>query len=541
MMIAPRNALLCTCLMLLPVLPHLRIVGQGPPATSVPYSPPVAPASGLAEGLTRRMKLPAGFAASVFAAEPMVANPVAFWMTSEGVCYVAETFRQDPRGIPDNRTRPSWIADDLASRTVEDRAALYRRHHPGSAWEWTRDHERIRRLVDLDADGRADRATVFADGFNGLLDGTGAGVLARGPDVFYACIPHLWRLRDKDGDGYAEERTALHRGYGVRVAFRGHDLHGLVLGPDGRLYFSIGDRGYHITTPDGRTLADSNSGAVFRCELDGTGLEVFATGLRNPQDLAFDDLGNLFTGDNNADAGDAARIVYVVRDGDSGWRGSFQYLEECGPWRRERWCEPAHPGQAAFLVPPVATLGNGLAGLASYPGTGLPDRYRGSFLLCDFVGARRKSGLRASASSPMAAASRWVTRTGSRRTASPPTCTSVPTVRSTSLTSATAGQGTAPAASSASATSRPRAGPRSGRSRSCWREGFDARAGEELEVLLGHADRRVRDEARLALVGRGHEGLTHLEEAAREAPALAARLQGLWASAPRPPGGAPAR
>jgi quinoprotein glucose dehydrogenase len=52
-------------------------------------------------------------------------------------------------------------------------------------------------------------------------------------------------------------------------------------------------------------------GAVLRCERDGSHLEVFASGLRNPQELAFDDFGNLFTGDNNSDA-DSARWVYVV-------------------------------------------------------------------------------------------------------------------------------------------------------------------------------------------------------------------------------------
>lgn len=49
---------------------------------------------------------------------------------------------------------------------------------------------------------------------------------------------------------------SLHYGYGVRCAFRGHDSHGLIVGPDGRIHFSIGDRGFHITTSDGRTLAN---------------------------------------------------------------------------------------------------------------------------------------------------------------------------------------------------------------------------------------------------------------------------------------------
>ncbi len=157
------------------------------------------------------------------------------------------------------------------------------------------EHERVRRVVDRDGDGRADSSTVFADGFNDPAVGLGAGVLARKGDVYYTCIPGLWKLRDTKGDGRASERKLLHDGYGVHVGFLGHDLHGLKFGPDGRLYFSIGDRGFNVTTFDGKTLAVPDTGSVLRCNPDGTGLEVFASGLRNPQELAFDQYGNLLT------------------------------------------------------------------------------------------------------------------------------------------------------------------------------------------------------------------------------------------------------
>ena len=36
-----------------------------------------------------------------------------------------------------------------------------------------------------------------------------------------------------------------------------------------------------------------HTGSILRCELDGSRLEVFATGLRNPQDLVFNALGEV--------------------------------------------------------------------------------------------------------------------------------------------------------------------------------------------------------------------------------------------------------
>ena len=219
-------------------------------------------------------------------------------------------------------------------------------------------------MVDRDGDGRADASTVFADGFNQPAAGIGAGVLARKGDVYYTCIPGLWKLHDTRGEGHADERKLLHDGYGVHVGFLGHDLHGLRFGPDGKLYFSIGDRGFNVTTFDGATSPcriTPGLGAAC-CNPDGTELEVFATGLRNPQELAFDQYGNLFTGDNNSDSGDRARWVYLVEGGDSGWRIGYQFLEAPytrGPWNEERLWYPSFDGQAAYIVPPIANLADG--------------------------------------------------------------------------------------------------------------------------------------------------------------------------------------
>jgi quinoprotein glucose dehydrogenase len=371
---------------------------------AAPYSPAIALASN--EGLLaiKRMQLSEGLNVDLVAAEPMLANPVSFCIDERGRFYVAETFRVDA-GVTDTRHHMYWLDDDLACRTVEDRVAMYRKHLGKKAEDYGKEHDRVRFIEDRDGDGKADRSTVFADGFNGIADGIGAGVLARGRQVWYTCIPHLWLLADRDGDGKADRRQSLHSGYGVHVAFYGHDLHGLRFGPDGKLYFSIGDRGFNVKTEQ-RMLAYPDTGAVLRCNPDGSDLEVFATGLRNPQELAFDQFGNLFTCDNNSDSGDKARVVHVVEGGDSGWRTGYQYIEwpvSRGPWNAERLWEPLAQNQPAWIVPPIANLADGPSGLAYYPGVGLPDRYREHFFLADFRGTSAQSGILSFALKPKGA------------------------------------------------------------------------------------------------------------------------------------------
>lgn len=369
--------------------------------SSQPKPPMVASRSEEPARASAGFGMPADMTVRLFAAEPDVANPVAFSVDESGRVFVCETFRQN-RGVTDNRGHDAaWVDADLASQSVEDRLAFHHRLLGDKAREMQAHDDRVRLLVDVNHDGVADSATVFADGFNGIVEGTAAGILARRGDVWLTCIPSLYKLRDLDGDGRAStsaERAVLSTGYGARVAFRGHDLHGLMLGPDGRLYFTIGDRGYKIEFKDAagvsRTAHDPASGAVFRCEPDGSGFEVFATGLRNPQEIAFDDLGNLFTVDNNSDAGDKARLTHLMPGSDSGWNMAFQYLGDRGPWHREKLWHLAHATQPKGLVPPLAHVGAGPSGFAAYPGTGLPAHFDGRFLLADFRGGPAGSSVR---------------------------------------------------------------------------------------------------------------------------------------------------
>ena len=358
--------------------------------TQKPQEPEIAGASSEAELALQTFMYPEGLQATLFAAEPKIANPVAIQMDYQGNMFVCESFRQE-NGVEDNRKHPEWLNDDLAAQSVGDRLAYMKKHLGEDLKKYSQHDDRIRLLQDLDGDGRADFSKIFAQHFNDPEMGTGAGVLSYRNKVYFTCIPDLYLLEDRDGDNVAEVRESLHTGFGVRFAFRGHDMHGLIVGPDRRLYFSVGDRGYNVS-PE---IHDPASGAVFRCELDGSNLEVIATGLRNPQELAFDDYGNLFTGDNNSDSGDKARWVYVVPGSDSGWRMYYQYLTDRGPFNREGiWHLYDPKSTPAYIVPPIDHIGDGPSGICFYPGTGLNDHFKDRFFFCDFRGSAAISGVR---------------------------------------------------------------------------------------------------------------------------------------------------
>ena len=243
-------------------------------------APEVAAASNEGELAIKKFRIPPGFKVDLWAAEPLLANPVAIATDEKGRWYVAETFRLHA-GVTDIRGHMDWLDEELASQTVAERDAYMTKHEGKHIADYYKSSDRVSLLTDTDGDGKADKATVFAEGFNHLHDGIGAGVLARGGNVWYTCIPDLYLLRDTKGTGTADVRKSLQTGYGIRTGFLGHDLHGLRIGPDGKLYFSVGDRGFNVNN-GGRVLKETEVGAVLRCNLDGSDLEIFARGLRNP-------------------------------------------------------------------------------------------------------------------------------------------------------------------------------------------------------------------------------------------------------------------
>ena len=493
-------------------------------------APYVAPASDEAKLAIKRITPARGLKVDLWAAEPMLANPVAFCFDEKGRVYVCETFRLGA-GVDDIRGIMDWLDEDLASRSVDDRVSEMKRHLGERFGQYTDQSERIRLLEDRSGQGKADHATVFAQDFNTPLDGIGAGVLARNGKVWYTDIPNLWLLSDTNGDGVADFRKSLHYGFGVRIGFSGHDLHGLVFGPDGKIYFSIGDRGSNVKVADGRMVGEPDSGCVFRCNPDGSELEVFAYGLRNPQGLVFDQYGNLFTGDNNSDSGDQARWVYIVEGSDNGWRVGYQFMENPysrGPFNAERLWYPPFEGQPAYIVPPVANISTGPSGVAYFPGTGLPTAFKDHFFLVDFRGVVGNSGVLSFALKPKGAGfelvdrshfcwgvlatdvkfgvdggvyvSDWVegwspTGKGRLYRVHDPQVDSDPSVLETKRLLA---------------------------------EGMEKRSLNELARLLADSDIRVRQEAQFALADRGLEAVATLKSVARKNANSLARLHGIW-------------
>jgi quinoprotein glucose dehydrogenase len=498
-----------------------------------PYTPNVRPASDEGVKAMKAFRLPPGVTGRLWAAEPLLANPVAFAFDEQGRCYVAETYRLH-RGVTDNRNNMYWLDDDIASRTVEDRVAMYKKHAKNNfAKMYETDHDRVKLVEDTTGKGVADRATVFADGFKNAADGLGSGVLARKGNVYFTNIPDLWLLKDTKGAGKADVKKSLATGFGIHVAFIGHDMHGLRMGPDGKLYFSIGDRGLNVKTKEGRHLYNPDSGAVLRCDPDGSNLELVHIGLRNPQELAFDALGNLFTVDNNSDSGDRARLVQIVEGGDSGWRVGYQYgssLSNRGPFNAEKIWHLQHAEQPAYIVPPLAHITSGPSGFCfNYGATALPERYKDHFFICDFHGSPGGSGIYSFAVKPKGASFEPVDGHNAFGGILATDCDFGPDggfyvsdwVNGWGLT----GKGRIYRFADAEADKNSVLAE----TKKLVAEGFDKRSIEELTKLLDHADLRVRQEAQFALADKGKDAAAALEGIAKNSKNRLPRLHALWA------------
>ena len=221
-----------------------------------------------------------------------VPDPVAISFDSQGRAYVTQTQRRKANDL-DIRANLDWVVNDVSFQSVEQKRDFYhQRLAPGKNnskrvadlnGDGSSDYkdlmfisELIHVLEDTDGDGTADSTKLFADGFNTEVTGTAAGVLHHQGHVYATIAPDVWKLTDIDGDGTADARQIIATGFGLHIAYAGHDMHGLTVGPDGKIYWSIGDKGINATSAEGKQFLYPNQGGVMRCNPDGSDFEVFA-------------------------------------------------------------------------------------------------------------------------------------------------------------------------------------------------------------------------------------------------------------------------
>ena len=249
--------------------------------------------------ILKEVKVPPGFAATVFATPPDIRYPTCLAAAPTGEVFV---------GVDENGS-----LDAKANRG------------------------RVVRCVDKDGDGTADQFNVFAamDSPRGLAWDAGT--------LYVLHPPSLSAFHDTDGDGVADRTETLVSGIGFDLKQRGadHTTNGIRLAIDGFLYVAVGDYGFvQAQGKDGEPL-QLLGGGVVRVRTDGTGLEIISRGQRNIYDVAIDPRMNLFTRDNTNDGdGWDVRLSHVIPTGHYGYPSLFKRF-------------------SAEIIPPLADYGGG--------------------------------------------------------------------------------------------------------------------------------------------------------------------------------------
>ena len=384
----------------------------------------------LADSITATVtpRLADGLTFNLWGVDSLVADPIALDMDDQGRVYYTRASRSEHSEF-DIRGHQDWEIPSIQLQTVEDRRAFLRSalspetsdQHPWLAdlnedgsHDWRDlavEKEHVYRVEDTNGDGVADRTQLVVHDFNEEVTDVAGGVLIAGEDLFVGAAPDLWRTQDENGDGLADKVTSISHGYGVHIGFAAHGMSGLEMGPDGRIYWGIGDIGFNGQGPDGTEWKYPNRGVLVRSNPDGSDFEVFAMGLRNTHEFAFDEYGNLIGQDNDGDhPGESERLVYLVDGSDTGWRINWQFGKYKDPdnndykvWMDEKMYLPRWDGQAAYITPAIENFVNGPTGLVYNPGTALSPAWKNKFFVASFVGNPARSGIHSFALKPKGA------------------------------------------------------------------------------------------------------------------------------------------
>ncbi len=355
---------------------------------------------------------------NLWGVDSLVVSPIAIDIDDLGNLYYTTTNRQKNSEF-DIRGHQDWEIPSIQLQTIEDkRAFLHKTLSPENSKnnEWLKDvngdsshdwrdmtveKDNVYQLVDRNGDGVADQSQLVVDDFHDEVTDVAGGLLKNENDLFVAIGPDLWRLKDKNGDGIQDEKVSISHGYGIHIGFGGHGMSGVEMGPDGRIYWQIGDIGFNGIDQTGKKWEYPNSGVIARSNPDGSDFEIFASGNRNTHEFVFDEYANLISEDNDGDhPGESERLVYVVNGADIGWRSNWQYGKYRDPdnntykvWMDEKMYIPRFEGQPAYITPCIKNFVNGPTGMVYNPGTALSPKYKNTFFIAEFVGNPAKSGV----------------------------------------------------------------------------------------------------------------------------------------------------
>lgn len=500
-------------------------------------------------------QLAEGFRLELWATDSLAQDPIALDIDDFGSIYLTSTNRQKNSEF-DIRGHRDWMTASIALESVEDRRSFLRKTfateksdentwlkdlNQDSVHDWrdlTVEKEEIWKLEDTNGNGMADVSTRVLHDFHEEVTDVAGALLVRRNDIFLGVGPDMWRLKDKNKDGVFEDKTSISHGYGVHIGFGGHGMSGATEGPDGKIYWGIGDIGANITTKNGEVFKYPNQGVIVRSNPDGSNFEVFAAGLRNTHEFVFDNYGNLISADNDGDhRGESERLVHIVEGHDAGWRANWQYGKYTDPknngysvWMDEVLYKPRWEGQAAYIIPPLTNYHNGPTGMTFNPGTALSSKWKDHFFLVEFVGNPSRSHIWAFTLKPKGA--------------------SFQLANETDIVSGVLPTGM-------------RFGPDGALYFSDWINGWDTKdygrvwkldvyksqndlAEERLETqgllkinysdqsesellrLLGHGDRRIRQKSQFELATRGKRGFDVFEKAIQQTGNQLMRIHAIW-------------
>ncbi len=357
------------------------------------------------------IQLADGLKIDLWASDSLSPDPVSLEIDRLGRAYITRAVRQKNSEF-DIRGHRDWMTPSIGLQSVEDRRAFLRKTfapEKSAQNEWLKDlngdgshdwkdltveKDELWRVEDKDGDGIAETSTKVFVGPSEEVTDVAGGVLVREKDAFWCSGPDMWRLEDKNNDGVYETKQSISHGYAVHIGFSGHGMSGAIQGPDGKIYWQIGDIGANITDKAGQKHEYPNEGVMVRSNPDGSDFEVVAHGIRNDHEFVFDAYGNIISSDNDGDhPGESERLVHIVDGGDSGWRSNWQYGKYTDPrnnnynvWMKERLFTARWEGQAAYILPPIQNFHNGPTGMVFNPGTALGKDWLNKFFLVEFVG-----------------------------------------------------------------------------------------------------------------------------------------------------------